>query len=199
MLKSVEIRFVGYESDIECLSQEFIEFLQNKYIFKYDTKTTVYDFFIFLYDQKDNANSASEIEFIGSERYKIYDGKSYLQLNLDANFENVLKYLNIKDEVMISYTIGIAGGGEVEHNEADKIGLKLSFNSDENIHAGRPHIHVEDCKSGKKASIDLLTYKIIIGEMDKRKYKKLLRLLGANRSKYIEYWNKYTNGIKIEI
>lgn len=194
----IKIKFVDYEYAIHSLTEDFLDYLQRPHVFEYNSYTTVKDLFLFLYKQDFENDISSEMEYIGSDRFRVKFKDEYLSLYLNANLEKLINYLRVFEEIQMIYIIGIGGGGEVDHDEAMKMGLKLYFNSEEKIHAGRPHVHVYDKQNDNRASVDLNTFDVIVGNIVTKKKKKLIKYLEVNQNKYLNYWNLITNGIKVD-
>lgn len=198
-MNQIKIQFADYEYELDGLSDSFKNYLEGTYIFEYDPETTIKELLLFLYEKDpfNSHNSCNEMEDIGTERLRIKFRNEYLEVIGESKVYKLVEYLGKPDIIQMIYIIGLGGGGEVEYETTRKMGFKLIFHSNEANHAGRPHVHAYDLKNGDKATIDLLSFEIIAGKMKGGRYMLLRYYLENNNDKYLEYWNKLTNGIKV--
>lgn len=83
--------------------------------------------------------------------------------------------------------------GEIERRK----GISYCMHSNEQGH-NSPHVHV---RAGNKynASIDIISLEIIAGSLPKRYQREILSYIRDNQDKLIDYWNKNTNGLHVNI
>ena len=139
-----------------------------------------------------DVDSVSDVRFTflaGTERYEIE--------NPNQNFCYIKdKYLDIEHTnripvcFLVSHNAGMVG---------PKNGpLRYYMHSREKGQHNEPHVHVRVHGSGEEVSVMLLTGKIV-GEMPYKYVKIALDEIMQNQQYYVECWNKYTDGLKVDI
>lgn len=76
-------------------------------------------------------------------------------------------------------------------------GMRFIIHSKENCGHNRGHVHIES--SGAEIEIDLQSFEIInmSGKMNNHKKKLAVKFVQENQKMFIDYWNEFSNGVKI--
>lgn len=78
-----------------------------------------------------------------------------------------------------------------------KDGIRYYMQSKEQGH-NKPHLHVNVNKE-YSASIDINTGELLAGDLPTKEYNKVRRYIEKNKETLLDYWNKNTNGLNVDI
>ena len=87
-----------------------------------------------------------------------------------------------------------ADAGQVLKSE----NLRFYMHSREKGH-NSPHVHVEDLKRDTECSIDIITGQLLTGEIKPKELKKAQKIIRENKELFVDYWNKNTDGLNVDI
>lgn len=78
-------------------------------------------------------------------------------------------------------------------------GMKFVIHANENCGHNKGHVHIES--GDDELEIDLQSFEIInaIGNITPHKRKQAIAFVKNNQQMFIEYWNEFSNGVKISV
>ena len=162
--------------------------------FKYNNKTKIKEFYLQLKTRFYSVDDC-EMEYVIVDN--IYNNKITFD-NFDKDLEDLLKYCNLKNVVLIYPILPIGGTGAIYK------GYRIYIHSDELRHKYLPHVHVE-YGGFIETRINLNTLEIMDDDIfnSRKDKKKVLGYLKDNQEKWIGYYNSIVvdgidPGIKIE-
>lgn len=126
---------------------------------------------------------------VGGERAEIDDP--------DKNFARILRtYLDPQEtgRVSVCFLVSHDAGVVFQKNR-----LRFYMNSREGVRHNEPHVHVKDAQHEFEATLDLFTGKVLAGKLPAKFKKEAERILSDNREVFFNWWNIYTDGIRIDI
>lgn len=126
---------------------------------------------------------------VGHDRAEINDP--------DRNFATLLqKYIDPQETGAMKVCFLVSHDAGVVYTENR---LRFYMNSKEGNKHNQPHVHVKDVQHEFAASLDLFTGKVLAGDMPAKLKKEAKRIISDKRDFFIQCWNLYTDGIRIDI
>ena len=124
--------------------------------------------------------------------YLLIDGEMIFIGNLSIKLNDVLAYYGHQDVLNIFWVFSKYQG--VVFKEGN---IQYSMHSNESNH-NEPHVHVS--VDGKQcASVNIRDGSIICGSIPAGKKKEVIDTIKNHTKMFIDYWNKRTNGIYVDI
>lgn len=119
---------------------------------------------------------------------------------IDKPKERFLKYLHKYIDPLKTNQIEVAyyfccDAGQILEAE----NLRFYMHSKEKGRHNKPHVHVEDINKGDECSIAILDGELLDGKIKKKELRKAQQIIKDNQNLFIDYWNKHTDGINIDI
>ena len=141
--------------------------------------------------------------FLGFEKDDFYMSTSMVYLKTSSDFINIEKYSFSISELLRRYE---------EVNELDFFlvfsvlqgdvfrdgSIRYYMETHEECNHHRPHVHVT-ADNKYSASIDILDASILAGDLPEKYKGKVKRTVIEKKEKLIDYWNKRTDGLKIDL
>lgn len=113
---------------------------------------------------------------------------------------NILKYIRkyidpVKtNHIEVAYYFCLDAGQIMEVEN-----LRFYMHSKEKGRHNKPHVHVEDINKGVECSICILNGELLDGKIKKKDFRKAQKIINDNKDLFIDYWNKYTDGLDVDI
>ena len=129
------------------------------------------------------------------EKYFIFNGTRY---SVDKTTNTVLYYLALvqssdDDYLQIQILVSADAG-----TWCQKDGIKYYFYSNESTRHNEPHVHVS-VKHERNGVYSLKDNRRLSGNLNSRDEKKVKKVLTENKVELLNYWNKHTNGLTVDL
>ncbi|MBR3297588.1 MAG: DUF4160 domain-containing protein [Clostridia bacterium] len=178
---------------LRCFSKETREYVKNDVIFEYDSNTTIREML---------ANICLNSGFAKEKPQSLVCLSGFFSLlykdclrefeNLDVPLERLLDLLySDEDHIVLYWTYTMPGGAEVLRKD----GLKFIVHTDESVHLGQPHVHVE--YSGEVIKIDILTLNITGSFKNKRAIRTAKNVVKEKKEFFLNRWNELVCGLRV--
>lgn len=178
---------------IKKVQRQYQHFSRKNFIYKYKSAATLKDF-VYTLLKKTNFTEGGIRNYYTRIPIAIKTNNNIVHCdNLDIRFEDILKLLDIDNNMEVLLTLSCSAG-EIFYED----GIKYFMNSKESGNHHEPHIHI-DYRHEHEASLSLRNGTILAGNLPSKVYKKAKNKILTNQRVLFEYWNLYTDGLRVDI
>ncbi|MBQ6483289.1 MAG: DUF4160 domain-containing protein [Anaerolineaceae bacterium] len=137
-------------------------------------------------------------EIFGPPRFTFYVGSDRAEIE-DPNksfAKTVEKYIDPNHTGKMQVCFLVCHDAGVVWRQSD---LRFSMHSHEGVRHNEPHVHVEHAGYQFSASVSIIDYRVLDGKIPRKKLKEARKIITENYDYFVDCWNKYTDGIRIDI